>query len=84
MIIIKISWIKKDDDNKNFYMAEKLGMHVLRLNNPEEIDRTIKDLISQEYKMIVVSNEMAGFSEDIIKKYTNNNNIKIIIGSRKK
>ena len=65
---MKISWIKQEKDNKNFAIAERLGMDVHRLNNPEEVDKTIDDLVKQNYNMIVLSNEMAGFSEDIIKK----------------
>lgn len=80
---MKISWIKQEKDNKNFAIAERLGMDVHRLNNPEEVDKTIDDLVKQNYNMIVLSNEMAGFSEDIIKKYKNNNDINIIISPRR-
>ena len=80
---MKISWIKEEKDNKNFMVAEKLGMDVHRLNNPEDVDKTMEELVKQKYNMIVLSNEIAGFSEDIIKKYKNNQNINIIIGQRK-
>lgn len=80
---MKISWIKLDDDDKNFRVAERLGMEVCRLQNPEEVDNTIKKLIDKEYNTIILSNDMAGFSEDIIKKYDKNKNINIIISPRK-
>ena len=80
---MKISWIKEEKDNKNFMVAEKLGMDVHRLNNPEDVDKTMEELVKQKCNMIVLSNEIAGFSEDIIKKYKNSENINIIIGQRK-
>ena len=80
---MKISWIKDEKDNRNFAIAERLGMEVHRLTNPEEVDKTMENLVKQNYQMIVLSNEIAGFSEDIIKKYKNNENINIIISPRK-
>jgi len=80
---MKISWIKQEKDNENFKVAERLGMEVHRLNNPEEVDKTMQELASQNYNMIVLSNEIAGFSEDIIKKYQKNKDINIIISPRK-
>jgi len=83
VIKMKISWIKQEDDNKNFVIAEKLGMNVYRLNNPEDVDETMKNLVNNNYNTIVLSNEIAGFSEDIIKKYQTNKEINIIISPRK-
>ena len=80
---MKISWIKQENDNENFITAEKLGMNVCKLENPEEVDNTIKQLISEDYKTIILSNEMAGFSEDIIKKYQNDSKVNIIITPRR-
>lgn len=80
---MKISWIKQENDNKNFIIAERLGMDVYKLKNPEEIDEKIKKLINEDYKTIILSNDVAGFSSDIITKYKNNNDINIIISSRK-
>jgi len=80
---MKISWIKQEKDNENFKVAERLGMEVHRLSNPEEVDKTMEKLANQNYNMIVLSNEIAGFSEDIIKKYQNNKEINIIISPRK-
>lgn len=80
---MKISWIKQEKDNENFKIAERLGMEVHRLNNPEEVDKMMQELTSQNYNMIILSNEIAGFSEDIIKKYQNSKDINIIISPRK-
>lgn len=83
VIEMKISWIKQEKDNKNFAIAERLGMEVYRLNNPEEVDKTMEELVEKDYKTIVLSSEIAGFSEDIIKKYQTNKDINIIISTRK-
>ncbi len=80
---MKVSWIKYEKDDKDFKMAERLGLDVYKIQNPEEIDNKMKELISNDCKTIVLSNEIAGFSEDIIKKYQNNKNINIIISTRK-
>lgn len=80
---MKISWIKQEKDNRNFMIAERLGMDVYRLQNPDEVDQTMKDLIKQNCHTIILSNEIAGFSEDIIKEYNNNKDINIIISPRK-
>ena len=80
---MKVSWIKNENDNMNFKVAEKLGMDVYRISNPEEIDNKMEELVNNHYDMIVLSNEMAGFSQDIIKKYKENPNINIVISPRK-
>lgn len=80
---MKVSWIKQAKDNKNFAIAERLGMDVHRLTNPEEVDKIIENLVAKHCNTIVLSNEIAGFSEDIIKKYQNNKNINIVISPRK-
>lgn len=64
-------------------IPERLGLKVERLENPEEVDNKMKELIKQNYKTIILSNEIAGFSSDIIKKYQNNLDVNIIIGIRK-
>lgn len=80
---MKISWIKYEKDNRNFSIAERLGMDVYRINNLEEVDKKLNELVENEYKTIVMSNDLAGFSEDIIKKYKNSNDVNIIISPRK-
>lgn len=80
---MKISWIKYEKDNKDFRIAERLGMDVYRIQTPEEVDNKMQELVKENYKTIVLSNEVAGFSEDIIKKYQNNKDINIIISPRR-
>lgn len=78
---MKISWIKYEDDNRNFRIAEKLGMNVNRLKDPEEVDKKMAELINNNYNTIILSKEVSFFSQDIIKKYKDQNDINIIIGS---
>ena len=58
-------------------------MDVYSIDNLEETDKTINELISKNYNTIIVSNEVASFSEDIIKKYNKSQNINIIIAPNK-
>lgn len=80
---MKVSWVKYEKDEKSFRIPEILGFDIYKLKEPEQIDSKIKELMKQEYKMIVLSNEIAGFSEDIIKKYNRDKNISIIIANSK-
>lgn len=80
---MKISWIKYEKDDRNFRIAEKLGMDVNRIQNPEDVDAKIAELAKNNYDTIVLSNEMASFSSDIIKKYKEKDDINIIISPRK-
>ena len=76
---MKISWIKYQEDNKNFKFIERLGIEVIKIDSQEKIDNKIKELIEAEKNTIIITQELAGFSEDIIKKYSKNKDIKIII-----
>ena len=76
---MKISWIKYEKDNKSFRLPENLGFDVFKLQDLEQVDNTIKNLIKQEYDTIIVSNEVAGFSGDIVTKYQKDKDIKIVI-----
>lgn len=80
---MKISWIKYEKDNKNYIMPERLGFDVFKLNNPEETDKKIEELIKDKYNTIFITNEIASFSNDIIKKYGKDDKIKIIITKTK-
>jgi len=81
---MKISWLKYAADDKSFKMFKGLGLDVFDIDNPEDTDKKIKELINKNYGTIVVSNELAGFSEDIIKKYNWTKNVNIIITPAKK
>lgn len=80
---MKISWIKYEKDNQSFKIPEAFGFNVIYLKEPEDTDKTINELIQQNYKTVILSNEIAGFSEDIIKKYGKDKNINIIIAKQK-
>lgn len=80
---MKISWIKYEKDTNSFKVPEALGFDVLKLTDPEQTDEKIKELIKQDCRMVILSNEIAGFSQDIIKKYNTDKNVNIIIANGK-
>ena len=80
---MKMSWIKYEKDNISFNVPEKLGFDVFKLQEPEQADNKIKELIDKRYDTIIITSEIAGFSEDIIKKYSKDRNINIIIARDK-
>lgn len=80
---MKISWIKYVNDVKSFSLPEKLGFDVFKLQDLEQTDKKIEELVRNQYDTIIVSNDVASFSESIIKKYSKNEEINIIISSRK-
>ena len=80
---MKVSWIKYEKDARSFRMPEALGFDVIKLQDLEQTDNTIKKLIQQNYDTIIISNEVAGFSEDIIKKYQKDKDVKIVISFNK-
>lgn len=80
---MKMSWIKYEKDNKSFNVPEKLGFDVFKLKEPEQADSKIKELIDKRYDTIILTSEIAGFSEDIIKKYNKDRSVSIIIARDK-
>ena len=80
---MKMSWIKYEKDEKSFKVPEKLGFDVFKLEDLEKTDNKIKELIDRRYDTIIMTNELASFSEDIIKKYSKDRNISIIIAQDK-
>ena len=80
---MKMSWIKYEKHDLSFKVPEKLGFDVFKLIEPEETDNKIKELINKNYDFIIVTSEIAGFSEDIIKKYDKDRNVNIIIARDK-
>ena len=83
MITLKISLIKSKSDKESFRMFKGLGFNVVEIEDLDETDNQIKKLLKEQYKTIVLKNEVAGFSEDIIKRYKNMQDINIIITSNK-
>ncbi len=78
---MKISWIKTKNDTKSFKVFQNLGFDVYNLEEPENVDVKIDELINNDCKTIILSNEIASFSKDIITKYNKQDDISIIIAS---
>lgn len=81
---MKFSCIRAKEDEQSFHFLQGMGMKVCELDDLEKTDEAISELIKKDYTTIFLSNEVAGFSEDIIKKYRNNKNIHIIIAPSKR
>lgn len=80
---MKISWLRLKEDKNSFKVFKNIGLDVYDIEEPEDTDKKIKELVNNNYRTIVISNELAGFSEDIIKKYNKAENINIIIANSK-
>lgn len=76
---MKVSFIKYKDDKDRYKIAKMMGMDVFEIEEPEHIDKQIEKLEKENYRTIFIPNTLASFSDDIISKYKNNDNIKIII-----
>lgn len=75
---MKISFIKYEKEN-DFKIPKLFGMNVEEIKEPEQIDEKIEELKKQNYTTIVISNELASFSEKMINKYKYDNKLNIII-----
>ncbi len=80
---MKISWMKAKGDFKSFRFFQNMGFDVYEIEDLEQTDEKIRQLVKNDYNTIVLSNEVAGFSQDIIKKYAKNESINIIIAQNK-
>lgn len=80
---MKVTLLKGSNDKKSFRIFENLGAEVYKIDDLEKTDDKIKELIRNNYTTIIMTNEVAGFSESIIKKYSKTNDIKIIIAPPK-
>ena len=76
---MKLTWMKGQNDNDSFKMFENMGFDVCRIEDLENTDKKLKELINKNYTTIVMTNEVAGFSENIIKKYNKTEGLNIII-----
>jgi len=79
VIDIKVSWIKSSSDKESFKIFKNIGLNVLELDNPEDVDIKIQELVQGKCRTIIVSSEVAGFSEDIVKAYAKSSDVNIII-----
>lgn len=84
MINMKISWLKAKNDNRSFKFQKNLGFDVYEIEDLEQTDNKINELVKNNYHTIILSNEIAGFSEDIIKKYSKSDTVNIIIANNKR
>jgi len=80
---MRISCIKYSKDNNSFSFLKAIGANVVELEDLEKADEEINKLVENKYKTIFISNEVASFSEDIIKKYNKNDDVRIIITAPK-
>lgn len=76
---MKVSWIKLQSDKKSFKLPENLGFDVFSINNYDNVDNKIDELIANKYNTIILSSEVAGFSQKINNEYTKMKNVDIII-----
>lgn len=83
MILLKITCIKAYGDKDSFKFAKAFGFDVFEIQDLDNIDVNIKELINNNYNTIFLTNEVAGFSEDIIKKYKNSD-VTILISPSKR
>ena len=80
---MNVSWLKSTKDSKSFNVFKNFGMDVFEINNLEETDKKLQELIDKKYNTIFISNEVASFSQDIIKKYNKSKKVNIIIAPPK-
>ena len=80
---MSISWLKYSKDKNSFKIFKAFGMDVFDIEDLDRTDEKIEELIKQDYNTIIVSNEVASFSQNIIKKYNKKDNINIIIAPGK-
>ncbi len=80
---MKMTLLKSTNDKKSFKFFEVLGAEVHQIDDLEDTDIKIKELIKNDYTTIIVTNEVASFSESIIKRYNKTKDIKIIIAPPK-
>ena len=75
---MKISFIKYEKE-KDFKIPQLFGMNIEEIKEPEQIDEKIEELKKQKYTTVIIPNELASFSENIINKYKYDNSLNIII-----
>ena len=76
---MKVTWIQYAKDANRFRIPKLLGFHVQKLHDVEKMDAILQECIENGYETIILTDEMASFSEDIIKKYQEEKQIHIVI-----
>lgn len=72
-------YIKYKNEKKKIFLNESFGVEVIEIDDAEDIDNVLKKLSNEKDNTIFISDEMASFSEDIVKKYRRDKNIRIMI-----
>lgn len=80
---MKFVLLKGSNDKKSFKLFESFGADVEVIEDLEKTDEKISELVRKDYTTIVLTNEVASFSESIIRKYNKPKDIKIIIAPPK-
>lgn len=80
---MKISFIKYEKE-ENYQIPKILGINIEQIKEPEQIDEKIEELKEQKYTTIVISDELASFSEKILSKYKYDNSLNIVITPSRK
>ena len=80
---MKIALLKSSNDKKSFKLFETLGADISQISDLEKTDDKIKELIKNDYTTIIMTNEVAGFFESIMRKYNKTKDIKIVIAPPK-
>lgn len=80
---MKRAFMKYSKDTKSFNFFKLMGENVIELENPETVDNEMEKLYKNNYRTIILTNELANFSQDIIKKYNTFKDISIIIAPKK-
>lgn len=81
---MKMILMKSANDNKSYRIFEKLGIDTCRLEDLEKTDEKLTEFVKEKYTTIIMTNEVASFSENIIKKYKKSENVNIYITPDKK
>lgn len=76
---MRVSWVKLENDKKSFRLPENLGFDVFCVNGSDNVDDKIDELITKDYSTIVVTNDVAGFSQKINQEYLKNKKVNIVI-----
>ena len=81
---MKMILMKSANDNKSYRIFEKLGIDTCKLEDLEKTDEKLTEFVKEKYTTIIMTNEVASFSENIIKKYKKSENVNIYITPDKK
>lgn len=84
VIVLRLVCIKAKSDEDSFKVLKAFGTKVYELEDLEQTDSQIRQCVKNNYDTILLSEELANFSNDIITKYKNTKTVNIIITSRKR